>query len=189
MMHTLGVTHNLHRRKIMLAIEKLRLNIKDADSKISPEQETLTLTKTRELKDIVETKEGEEERLSDGPESETNSVLSYVRYGKLKKVEDFLQDGYPVDDQDECGNTLLIVAVQNSRRKMVELLLKYGGKINHVNKLGNGALHYAFAYDGTGEMAQFLISQGADDSIENVFGLTPYDGLEESDYFIDQDNS
>ena len=41
----------------------------------------------------------------------------------------------------------------------------------------NTALHYAMAYDPSGELGEYLIEKGADDTLENVFHLTPYDGL------------
>ena len=41
----------------------------------------------------------------------------------------------------------------------------------------NTALHYAMAYDPSGELGEYLIEKGADDTLENVFHLTPYDGV------------
>ena len=42
---------------------------------------------------------------------------------------------------------------------------------------GNTALHFAMAYDSEGTLAEYLIQQGADDTIENAVGCTCYDGL------------
>lgn len=39
------------------------------------------------------------------------------------------------------------------------------------------ALHFALAFDKDGSLGEYLIEHGADDSIENVDGLTPYDGV------------
>ena len=85
--------------------------------------------------------------------------------------------GFPVDAEDSKGNTLLLVAAQNSNKRMVEVLLARGASINHQNGLGNTALHFAMAFDSDGLLGEYLIEHGADDTIENVDGLTAYDGI------------
>lgn len=60
---------------------------------------------------------------------------------------------------------------------MVEMLLRRGADVNHQNLRGNTALHYAMAYDPKGSMGEFLIQHGADDTLENVEGMSVYDGL------------
>jgi ankyrin repeat protein len=71
----------------------------------------------------------------------------------------------------------LLVASQNSNRKMVEMLIARGAAINHQNAQGNTALHFAMSFDKEGLIAEYLIQNGADDTVENVDGLTPYDGV------------
>ena len=39
----------------------------------------------------------------------------------------------------------------------------------------------AMAYDLSGDVGQFLIENGADDSLENQWGLSPYDGISAKD--------
>lgn len=85
--------------------------------------------------------------------------------------------GFPVDSEDERGNTLLLLACQNSNRRMVEMLLLRGANVNHQNSQGNTALHFALSFDSEGTLGEYLIEHGADDTIENIDGLTPYDGL------------
>ena len=82
-----------------------------------------------------------------------------------------------MDMEDEKGQTLLLVAAQNSNKRMVEMLLSRGAAINHQNTVGNTALHYAMAFDTDGLLGEYLIERGADDTIENGDGLTPYDGI------------
>ena len=86
-------------------------------------------------------------------------------------------EGFLIDTEDEKGNTLLLVAAQNSNRRLVEVLLMRGAKINHQNAQGNTALHFALAFDTEGTLGEYLIEHGADDSLENIDGLTPYDGV------------
>lgn len=60
---------------------------------------------------------------------------------------------------------------------MVELLIQRRANVNHKNAHGNTALHFAMAYDTEGSIGEFLIEKGADDTIENIYGLSPYDGI------------
>ena len=85
--------------------------------------------------------------------------------------------GFPVDSEDERGNTLLLVGAQNSNKRLVEMLLVRGANINHQNAQGNTALHFALSFDPDGTLGEYLIEHGADDSIENIDGLSPYDGV------------
>ena len=64
--------------------------------------------------------------------------------------------------------------------KLVEMLLHRGANVNHQNKQGNTALHFAFTYDTSGQIAELLIERGADDTITNNAGGAPYDGIDAS---------
>ena len=165
MSSVLDVSHKLHRRKILLAREKLRpLNASE-----------------KQRKEIVEKEEASDYRRQvndDVPEAQI--VFSQCRHGRLRRLEESLRAGFDVNTEDDKGNTLLLVACQNNHLQILDLLLNRGAQINHMNTNGNTALHYALAFDVSGETAEYLIEKGADDTIENKFGLTPYDGLGES---------
>lgn len=53
---------------------------------------------------------------------------------------------FHVNKGDDKGNTLLIVAAQNGRLKLAQLLVRKGANANHQNVQGNTALHFAMAY-------------------------------------------
>lgn len=106
-----------------------------------------------------------------------DTVFSQARNGRIKRIEESLNAGFPIDAEDERGNTLLLVACQNSNKRLVEMLLVRGAAINHQNAQGNTALHYAFAFDSEGKIGEYLIERGADDTIDNVEGMTCYDGV------------
>jgi ankyrin repeat protein len=57
------------------------------------------------------------------------------------------------------------------------MLLIRGANVNHQNAQGNTALHFALAFDSEGHLGEYLIEHGADDTIENIEGLTAYDGI------------
>jgi hypothetical protein len=88
---------------------------------------------------------------------------------------------FHVNKADEKGNTLLLIAAQNGRTKVAQLLIRKGANPNHQNSAGNTAMHYGMAYQFH-ELAAWLADPekgGADDSVQNAANLGPYDGLGE----------
>jgi len=104
---------------------------------------------------------------------------TFIRHGKYSEVESMLDNPewtLPVDAKDIHGNTMFSVACQNSNKRIAKLLLRRGADMNSTNLMGQTPLHYLFAY-GAQEMAEYLLSKGADDSLANADGLTCYEGL------------
>ena len=90
----------------------------------------------------------------------------------------------PDTTTDEQGNTLLILAAQQGSKRMCKLLLRRGANINRQNVItGNTVLHFCclFSHD---DLAKYLISKGADETILNADGLTCYEAplAEEIEY-------
>ena len=106
-----------------------------------------------------------------------DSVFSQARNGRIKRVEESLNQGFKIDSEDERGNTLLLVSCQNPNKRLCEMLLIRGANINHQSAAGNTALHFAMAFDTDGQLPEYLIEHGADDTIENLDGRSPYDGI------------
>jgi hypothetical protein len=94
------------------------------------------------------------------------------RNGRYKRLSEALDLGFPVDTADQYGNTLLLLAAQQTNQRIVEMLMDRRANINHQNNLGNTALHYAMAYDTDGALGEYLIGRGADDMLENKQGLS-----------------
>jgi hypothetical protein len=87
---------------------------------------------------------------------------------------------FHVNKGDDKGNSLLLVAAQNGRQKLAQVLIRKGANPNHQNASGNTAMHYAMAYKFH-DLASWLASPdggGASDAILNADGRGPYDGLE-----------
>jgi ankyrin repeat protein len=78
----------------------------------------------------------------------------------------------------DTGNTLLSVAAQNGNKSIIKALLRRGAGLNTQNHKGQTALHFCFTYGYT-DLGNYLISKGADDTIENLACLTCYEGLGE----------
>lgn len=81
---------------------------------------------------------------------------------------------------DEFGNALLSMACQNGNLKICKYLLAKGANPNHQNRSGQTPAHFAIAYKFF-EVSEMLFESGGDDTIENKFGLSPYDGLSNED--------
>lgn len=60
---------------------------------------------------VVEREDSADAARGDGP-PDVETVFSQVRNGRLKRLEDSLEKGFPVDTEDEYGNTALMVACQ-----------------------------------------------------------------------------
>ncbi|RYG66547.1 ankyrin repeat domain-containing protein, partial [archaeon] len=60
--------------------------------------------------------------------------------------------------------------------KIAKYLVSKGANANHQNKQGQTAAHFCIAYQFF-DLSTWLFENGADDTVENKFGLTPYDGL------------
>jgi len=103
-------------------------------------------------------------------------LFSKALNGRYRQVEELFAKGMSADTIDENGNTVLLKAAQNGNKKLIKTCLRYGGDVNFQNKQGQTALHFCFAYKYE-ELAAYLISKGAEDTIQNSFGYTCYDGL------------
>lgn len=69
---------------------------------------------------------------------------------------------------------LLKAARHNSKKEIMELLLKHGARHDLADEEGNTPLHFA-AMRGTVEVAKFLISLGANPNAKNNQDLVPYE--------------
>ncbi|KAJ8600447.1 hypothetical protein CTAYLR_001433 [Chrysophaeum taylorii] len=161
LVQVLGMEHKLHVRKVVLARDRLK-----------PLSEADVVKRAVVLREEAATAEREAAQVPT-----VDAVFSQARNGRLRRLEESLNLGFPVDKEDEKGNTLLCIAAQNVNIKMVELLLHRSADINHRNASGNTPLHFAMAYDQEGTLAEYLIQHGADDTLENEMGCTCYDGI------------
>ena len=164
MRDVLGMSHPLHVQKVIVSREKVR-PLNEAE---------LRQKKAVLFEQSLETNKQEEV----APIPDVGTVFSQIRNSRFKKVEEALDLGFDPNSLDSNGNTALIVAAQNTNKRIAELLLNRGADINHQNSQGNTPMHYAMAYDPQGTLGEFLIGRGADDTLENQLGLSPYDGIE-----------
>jgi hypothetical protein len=167
MAEVLGVSHKLHVRKLLAARNKLLPLTAAERAQLDAVNHETSAARAR----------GQELAGGDEISLEVDTVFSQARNGRMKRLVESLDAGFAIDSEDDKGNTLLLLACQNVNQKMVELLVTRRANVNHRNAQGNTPLHFAMAYDTEGVLGEYLIAHGADDTIENNSGLTPYDGL------------
>ena len=110
--------------------------------------------------------------------ADDHQVFRRIRRGRVADVAALLRSrSVNPDVRDRFGNTPLIVAAQNDRKRISKLIVKAGANLNAANAEGNAALHYCYAY-GHFDLAEFLERRGADVSVRNEAGIAPRDVLE-----------
>ena len=78
--------------------------------------------------------------------------------------------------RDGRGNTILVVAAQNNRKRAAKAAVRAGVPLDARNAKGNTAMHFALAY-GYRDIAEYLVRKGADPTVTNDEGLRPDQGL------------
>lgn len=144
--------------------------------------------------------------MAEGPKIGLEELFSIVRHSKyplLKEALDYLprkdfdkalvrapfiedhgtayKEAYDrlvfhINKCDEHGNTMLTLACQNGNVKVTKFLMSKGANPNHQNNQGQTPAHFAVAYQFF-DLSTWIFANGALDTVENKFGLTPYDGL------------
>ena len=105
-------------------------------------------------------------------------IFSRVRNNRHGDVEDMLTGPHAVDPdiRDAHGNTILAVATQNNRKRIVKAAVRAGVPLDAQNTQGQTAMHFAYAY-GYDELAEYLIRKGANPMVTNCHGMRPDEGL------------
>ena len=105
--------------------------------------------------------------------------VPYVEDFGTAYVDAYERETFNLNKVNDHGNTLLHVAAQNGNMKIAKVLLEKGANPNHQNKGGQTAGHFANAYQFYDFLSWLFdpAGGGADDTLENQYGLGPYDGL------------
>lgn len=103
-------------------------------------------------------------------------ALLCSRNNNLQGLEAALDGGCDVNARDNHGNSLFILVCQQGNKKITKFLMRRHADMNLQNLNGNTALHYLIEYKHT-DLADYIKSKGAIDTIQNAAGLTCYEGL------------
>jgi ankyrin repeat protein len=120
--------------------------------------------------------EYEEEKVFDADFIGEFDIFSLARHSRAVELENLLLKGVDPDSKDNNGNTILLVAAQNGNKRIAKLALRYGAQINMFNTMGNTALHFCYEYNYI-ELADYLISKGANLNIKNIRDLRAVEGI------------
>ena len=95
--------------------------------------------------------------------------------GHSEIVKFLLNHGADIESEMFDRETPLLVAARfagHGKYETIKTLLEHGAKVNHKDKHGRTALHYAAMYSGK-EVINLLISYGADVNAKEEYQITP----------------
>ncbi|AMV28371.1 Ankyrin repeats (3 copies) [Gemmata sp. SH-PL17] len=96
-----------------------------------------------------------------------------AREGDAKTLKEYFAAGFPADEANTRGDTLLILATYYGHADAVEIILKQSKPgLGHRNKMGFTALDGA-AFKGSVPLAKLLVAAGADVNGASETGKTP----------------
>lgn len=110
------------------------------------------------------------------PPSDGGGVFALIRAGNRRDEVKMMLRANPsaAHARDANGDTALMVACQLGDQRMARVLLRAGADVNSCNAQGNTPLHYCFGF-GHVALGDYLVSKGANDTLENHRGLCCYD--------------
>ena len=111
-------------------------------------------------------------------------LFLYIKDGNYQNFQDMFQKFNPgIEERDENQNSFLNIAVQCGCKEIILFLLERGANTNSQNKKLNTPLHYALSFQNY-DIADLLLKYGADESIKNSVGLTPWQCLKSTQTMI-----
>lgn len=93
-----------------------------------------------------------------------------VRFGIPSLIEDIINLGARVDDQDEDGLTSLSLAARRNCVEVCKMLVKLGASIEKEDKFKQSPLAHAIE-KGCNEVANYLLEIGANYNARNMYGM------------------
>lgn len=109
--------------------------------------------------------------------AQQQSAFGACRHGRKEELTDLLGSGVVhANCINEAGNSLVVIAAQNNQKDVCKVLHHRGADLDTQNRLGQTALHFAFAFGYT-ELGKWLVQKGANTNLKNANGMTCYQGL------------
>merc|ERR1711871_1721844 len=152
----------------VISVEVILIKDIMADTERLKQEQALLLGET--VQDAEEHKEADKTAEEHRLEWQQKAIV-HVKNSKIAELEEALDEDVPVDTTDDHGSTLLMLACQQGNKRIAKFLLRRGAKLNYQNLNGNTCLHYCYEYK-LDELAEYMKSKGADDSLLNADGLT-----------------
>ncbi|MBO0462169.1 ankyrin repeat domain-containing protein [Enterococcus sp. DIV1298c] len=128
------------------------------------EESTTEETTTEQTNHVIEETE---ESLVNYP---SGSLLTAVEGNDRKQVEEILQTDYSIDEQNEKGETPLLIATHHNFVDIAKLLIDHGASIDIQDEIQDSPYLYAGAQGKTEILAYMLEHREPNQEIVNRFG-------------------
>lgn len=91
-------------------------------------------------------------------------IINAAEKSDVNSLTFLLNQGYPVDIQNNYGETPMAAAAKNNKINSIKVLLNYGADYNQIDYYGNAPICYAHMYDAK-DAYKWLAQNGADTNI------------------------
>ena len=102
---------------------------------------------------------------------EVDNLRSDIANGKYDTAKQTLH-AFGINAADGDGRTAIINAVIENKLDFIKWLLDNGGNIDHQDRIGYSALHFA-GQEKLVEVAKFILEKGANPNVQDIHGNTP----------------
>lgn len=111
------------------------------------------------------------------PNVHFEKLVSYIIVNDIEKFFDFFdRSSLTVNSQDKSGRIFLHYAAQYNVVEIGKKLIDRGADVNAKDTNGNNVLWIAtFALQGKGDFIKLLLSNGANKTTKNHYGVSPDD--------------
>lgn len=101
------------------------------------------------------------------------AIHSHASEGDITSLFQALEQGIPIDLEDNQGRTALHWAVDRGHMNIIEALISKGAYVNAKDMEGQTPLHYAAVCERE-DIAKYLVDNGADASVKDNDGAEPH---------------
>lgn len=101
----------------------------------------------------------------------TDQLFIEIQNKNNSLVQTFLEK-YSIDIEDNYGRTVLLNAALYGNLELTEWVIEKGANVNHIDKNGYSALHFA-AQENHTDVVKFLLEHNASPNIQDKNGNTP----------------
>lgn len=102
-----------------------------------------------------------------------NELVEGVKDGDIPAVEEALLSGLPATERSARGTPILILAIRTGKKKMVELLLERGARVNVADNRTRVTPIEEATRTNRPDLVKLLIKEGADVEKSGTDGETP----------------
>jgi ankyrin repeat protein len=108
------------------------------------------------------------------PSSVHSAFLKAARDGDFEGVRHYFEEGASLESRDDKGRTAVHIAAERGFNRTIDILAELGADINAQDRNLETPLHIAARQNHGVDMSSLLIVHGADVTIRNRGGDTPF---------------